>query len=111
MYISKKAKELAEAFWYVVNDMVIDSEKYQKDIELDNKFKLLDNRTIKYLDALCEELNVEKDEIKYIIDNINEYNCFENFLEALEKHINKPYYDVNQVRRNLESVIRRLRYK
>ena len=89
MYISEKAKDLAESFWYIVNDMIIGSEKHQEDIELNNKYKSLDNRTIKYLDALCEELNVERDEIKYITDNLDGYDCFERFLEALENHIKK----------------------
>lgn len=95
MFVSNEAKDLAEAFWYVVNDIVIYSEKDQEDIELNNKYKSLDNRIIKYLDTLCKELNIEKDEISYITDNLDRYDCFESFLEALEKHIKKPYHEPN----------------
>ena len=114
MYISEKAKELAKNYWDLVNDLMIMSEKFKTETEFDIKYRSfygLDNRRTEFHDELCKELNIEKDEIKYITDNLDRYDCFERFLEALEKHIKKPYNEPNQIRRNLESVIRRIRYK
>ena len=114
MYISEKAKELAKDYWNLINDLMIMSEKFKTETEFDIKYQSfygLDNRRTEFHDELCKELNIEKDEIKYITDNLDRYDCFERFLEALEKHIKKPYNEPNQVRRNFESVIRRIRYK
>jgi len=88
--MNKKALEWADAYWWLVNDLMIMRDHYNTEAEFDYSYQSLyglDARRTEYHDELCKALGVEKEEIKYITDNLDRYDCFERFCEALEKHI------------------------
>lgn len=42
-----------------------------------------DNRRTEYHDRLCDVLGISKDRTKQITDNIDSFDCFESFYDAL----------------------------
>ena len=84
--------ERANDYWWLVNDLMNVRNHYNTEAEFDYSYQSLyglDQRRTEFHDALCKALNVEKEEIQYITDNLDRYDCFERFCEALEKHDKK----------------------
>lgn len=42
-----------------------------------------DDRRTEFHDAMCERLGLKKEDTKEITDNIDRFDCFESFVEAL----------------------------
>lgn len=90
--MNKEAFERACDYWWLVNDIMFAKEIYRNEAEFEYKylsFYGLDQKRTEFHNALCEALGVKKEEIKYITDNLDRYDCFERFCEALEKHNKK----------------------
>lgn len=89
--MTDQVKEWADAYWWLVNDLIFAKDHYNNEAKFYYNYESfygLDQRRTEYHNELCKALGVEKAEIKYITDNLDKYDCFEKFLEALEKHIN-----------------------
>ena len=86
--MTTEAKELARNYWDFINELIELHDNIGKDEKSRMLFFRLDHKRVKMHDELCELLKVKKEKMKSITDNLDQYDCFGNFLKALEKLIN-----------------------
>ena len=76
--------DAAYDYWDWIQKMIILSESISLEARLYATYSM-DDRRKEYHDILCAKLGLPKEKTTEITDNIDRYDCFEAFFDALKK--------------------------